>query len=185
MKKLLSIFAVVVISTLVLSGCGKTGSGLLGGDSDKASDGTGRLGETISTVFFDFTVNDAYLCNEYNGYTPAEGNEIIVVNVTVKNTHTATIPMNDLDFQMQWGSENEEDFRFPITSNPETGDEVAAVSEEQLPYEYELSVDEERTGTLVYEVPAGNKDFSVSTIDSYDNGEKGDVYFVYFSAKAK
>ncbi len=185
MKKLFSIFVVVIMTTLILSGCGKTGSGLLGGSGDNTSSESNKLGETVSTVFFDFTVNDAYLCNEYNGYTPAEGNEIIVVNVTVKNTHTATIPMSDIDFQMQWSVEDDDAFRFPITSDPETGDEVAAVSEEQLPYTYELSIDEERTGTLVYEVPAGQKDFSVSTVDSYDNGEKGDVYFVYFSAKAK
>ena len=39
---------------------------------------------------------------------------------------------------------------FPITSDPDTGEEIPAVSEEQLPYEYELAIDEMVTGGFLY-----------------------------------
>ncbi|MCM1124495.1 MAG: hypothetical protein NC416_18120 [Eubacterium sp.] len=46
----------------------------------------GRFGDTMETYFFDYTVNSAYLCEEYNGYQPEEGKCILVADVTVKNT---------------------------------------------------------------------------------------------------
>ena len=50
-------------------------------------------------------------------------------------------------------------------------------------------MDEERTGELVFEVPEGEKDFSVSTMELFDDGslegEEGDTFFVFFSAEAK
>ena len=32
----------------------------------------GRVDDTMETFFFDFTVNSAYLTNDYEGYAPAE-----------------------------------------------------------------------------------------------------------------
>ena len=48
---------------------------------------------------------------------------------------------------------------------------------------YELAVDESRTGTLVYEVPMGERDFSISYKELFDNDTEGDTFFVYFTAK--
>ena len=39
----------------------------------------------------------------------------------------------------------------------------------------------DREGLLVYEVPAGYEDFSISTQDTYSDGTTGDTYFVYFT----
>ena len=64
MKKLVvSCLAVMML----LTGCGdKTGY---------AEDGygEGRMGDTMHTYFFDYTVNSAYLCPEFEGYTPHAG----------------------------------------------------------------------------------------------------------------
>ena len=57
------------------------------------------------------------------------------------------------------------------------------VSDQQLPTEYELAVDEERTGALVFEVPEGEKDFSISYLELFEDGSEGDVFFVYFTAE--
>ena len=50
-------------------------------------------------------------------------------------------------------------------------------------------MDEERTGLLVFEVPAGETDFSISYLELFDDGtaegEKGDTFFVYFTAEAQ
>lgn len=143
----------------------------------------GRIGETIRTYFFDFRVNDAYLCEDYHGFTPQEGNVLLVVNVDIENTRNGSIPMSDLDFQAQWNDAAEDAFAWPITSDPETFEDRGTLCDEQLPYEYAMAVGEKISGgELVYEVPAGEKDFSISTIDDFaDSEEEGDVYFVYFT----
>ncbi|MBD5547902.1 MAG: DUF4352 domain-containing protein [Lachnospiraceae bacterium] len=136
----------------------------------------GRMGDTMETYFFDYTVNSAYVCDEYEGYQPQEGNRLMVADVTVKNTFNESIIMFDTDFQVQWNSDAEEDWDVPITYY---GNEM---SEEQLPSEYELTVNEERSGLLVFEVPDDKKDFSISYLEVFDDDSEGNVFFVYFTA---
>ena len=144
----------------------------------------GRIGETIRTYFYDFKVTDAYLCDDYHGFTPQDGNVLLVVKLDIENTMNSSIPMSDLDFQAQWGDDADDAFAWPITSDPETMDDRGTLCDEQLPYEYEMSVGEKISGgELVYEVPEGYKDFSISAIDDFaDDTEEGSVYFVYFTA---
>lgn len=137
----------------------------------------GRFGDTMKTYFFDYTVNSAYLCEEYNGYQPADGNCILVAEVTVKNTFNESIEMYDTDFQIQWNSDGEDDYDYPITAYADP------VSDEQLEGTYGLGINEETTGLLVYEVPTGENDFSISYLEMFDDDSEGDVYFVYFTAK--
>ena len=144
----------------------------------------GRIGEIIRTYFYDFKVTDAYLCDDYHGFTPQDGNVLLVVKLDIENTMNSSIPMSDLDFQAQWGDDADDAFAWPITSDPETMDDRGTLCDEQLPYEYEMSVGEKISGgELVYEVPEGYKDFSISAIDDFeDDSEEGGVYFVYFTA---
>ena len=180
MKKVLSILMCAML-VLSLAACG-SGSGPI-----KAKDGyaEGAMGDTMATYFFNYTVNSAYTCKEYSGYRAAEGNELLVVNVTVKNTTRNTVEMFDTDFQAQWFSDKEEDFRVPITTDPETFDELDTVSEAQLPGTYSLKAKEERTGDLVFEVPTGFKEFSVSYLEVFDDDTEGDVFFVDFTPEVK
>lgn len=150
------------------------------GYPDENGNAEGRLGDTMHTYFFDYTVNSAYLCDEYEGYTPAEGNEILVADVTIKNTFTSTLPMYDTDFQIQWNDSADDAFGFPITL--ELND---VLNDQMLPGEYELSINQSVNGLLVYEVPAGNKDFSISYLEMFDDDSTGDVFFAYFSAEKK
>lgn len=173
MKKAVSLVLALMLA-LSMTACGSSG----GGDG-YAKDGyaEGVLGDTMHTYFFDFTVNSAYIASEFEGYAPAEGNELLVTEVTVKNTTKSSIPMGDADLQAQWGETDDDDaFAWPIEDK---------VSDKQLPYEYELGVGEERTGLLVYEVPTGYKDFSLSTMELFDDGseegKEGDLFFVYFT----
>ena len=85
--------------------------------------------------------------------------------------------MYDTDFQIQWNSDGADDYDFPITAY------VDPVSDEQLESTYELGINEEVTGLLVYEVPTGEKDFSISYLELFDDESEGDVYFVYFTAQ--
>ena len=175
MKKRLFALAVAVVMVLGLAACGESGSN------------EGRVEDTMETYFFDFTVNSAYLTDEYEGYTPSEGNALLVANITVKNTFQESIEMYDTDFQAQWGDDSDEAFSIPITTDMTTYTELDPIGENQLPGTYTMAVDEERTGELVYEVPAGNVDFSISYLEQFvdDAGEEstGEVYFVYFTAE--
>ncbi len=139
--------------------------------------GEGRMGDTMKTYFFDYTINSAYLCVEFNGYVPAEGNRLLVAEATVKNTFNESIVMYDTDFQVQWNSTGEEDYDFPITFYADP------VSDEQLPAEYELGISKDRTGLLVFEVPADKKDFSISYLELFDDDSEGNVFFVFFTAE--
>ncbi len=172
MKRLLVLLTALAV-TLSLAGCG-------------ADTKEGRTGDTMETYFFEFTVNSAALTNDYEGYTPAEGNTLLVAEVTVKNTFKESIEMYDADFQLGWGDEDDA-FAYPITINTETMEELEPVGENQLPGTYTLAVDEERTGDLVFEVPAGQADFSIGYLEMFDDGseegQSGDTHFVYFTAE--
>lgn len=172
MKRLLVLLTALAV-TLSLAGCG-------------ADTKEGRTGDTMETYFFEFTVNSAALTNDYEGYTPAEGNTLLVAEVTVKNTFKESIEMYGADFQLGWGDEDDA-FAYPITINTETMEELEPVGENQLPGTYTLAVDEERTGDLVFEVPAGQADFSIGYLEMFDDGseegQSGDTHFVYFTAE--
>ena len=183
------VFSLMASILLLLSACGSI-PGMEGGSSSggsaSSSDGTFHVGDTISTAFFDFTVNSAYLTSDYAGYTPAEGNVLLVANITVKNTFEQSIEMYDTDFQVQW-DDGDDAYAYPITTDMETYTEVEPVGENQLPGTYPMAVDEERSGELVYEVPSGFTDFSIAYLEQFvdDSGEEstGETFFVYFTAE--
>ena len=85
--------------------------------------------------------------------------------------------MFDTDFQIQWNSDEEDAYDVPVTYYTDP------VSDQQLPGEYELAVDEERSGLLVFEVPEGESDFSISYLELFEDESEGDVFFVYFTAE--
>lgn len=187
-------FAGIIVATMLafsLVGCGPVdsaiqniaggslgNSGVVTADDDGYAEG--RIGDVMKTYFFNYSVNSAYTCNEYEGYTPSEGNKLLVAEVTVKNTDRSTVTMYDTDFQVQWGDDDNDDaYDAPITYYGNS------VSDEQLPEEYDLAVNEERTGLLVFEVPEDSKDYSISYLEQFSNDTEGDVFFVFFTAKDK
>ncbi len=168
MKKRLLMFLPILF--LILTAACDPLPAQLTGEKEDGGD-YGFLGDTMSSIFFDFTVTEAVSCDSYQGYAPASGAKLIAATVTVHNTFTKTLPMGYYDFQIQWG-EGEQDFGYPIP----------AWCELQFPDEYELAIDESRTAVLVYEVPEDTTDYSISYLEVYDNNETGDSYFIYFSA---
>lgn len=192
MKKWLSL-ALALLLILVLAACGGSDSG---GSSSGGGAGSGevqaedgyaeaRIGDLVHSYFMDFTVNSAYTTSDYHGHTAPEGYQVLVVEMTIKNTFNETLPMYDDDFQGQWTASSETgEYAWPITE-AEDGSGLDTVADEQLPAYYELGVNESRTGTLVFDVPAGEKDFSVSHLELFDDDSEGDTFFVYFTAEAK
>ena len=143
----------------------------------------GFLGDTLRTSWFDFTVNDAYLCAEYAGYEAAEGNELLVVDFTLYNYGTFSVPMYDTDFELLWyDNDGEFCYAFPVTC-PEDEDSVGVVPVgDMLDTEYTLGIHQTVDGVHVYEVPEGGNDFSIGFQEYFEDETEGDVFFVYFTA---
>lgn len=175
MKQRLLALAMTAAMALGLTACGGSGSS-----------SEGRIGDTMETFFFDFTVNSVRLTRDYEGYTPDDGNVLLVADITVKNTNRQSIEMYDTDFWAQWGK-GDDVLAYPITLDAETYETLDPVGDSQLPGTYTLAADEERTGELVYEVPSGFTDFSIAYLEQFvdDSGEEstGETYFVYFTAE--
>lgn len=200
MKKWIALMMSLLLMLALASCGGNSGGDSGGGSSDSSSDSAGagsgevraedgyaeaRIGDVVHSYFMDFSVNSAYTTSEYHGHTAPEGKQVLVVEMTVKNTFNETLPMYDDDFQGQWTASSEtEEFAWPITEG-EDGSDLDTVSDEQLPATYELGVNESRTGTLVFDVPADEKDFSISHLELFDDNSEGDTFFVFFTAEAK
>ena len=152
---------------------------------------SGYMEEFMHTAFFDFVVLGANLIETLETYTPSKGMQILEVEIAIKNTMRESIPMFDTDFQIQWNDDSEDAYGWPITScDPELIWEnqpwsAVQLSDDQLPVEYELAIHQQMKGKLYFEVPEGTKDFNLSFQEYFENDERGDVYFIYFTANKK
>ena len=168
---------------------------------------SGYMGDTMHTAFFDFTVDSAYTTQEFDGLTaagegmsylteyydrpaPADGCKFLVVEITLHNTTTMSQPMFVADFQVQWdlqeGEDEDQNYAFPLYQSQanESGDYVYySLSEMQLPAEYDLGINEERTGILLYAVPAGAKDYAVFFEEYFSDDTISDLFQVSFNAE--
>lgn len=174
MKKLIATL-LAAMSIVMLAGCG-------GGNIIRPKNGyaEGSMGDTMRTYFFDYSVNSAYLCDTFEGYVPMDGYEILVTELTITNNDSRNVEMYDSDFQIQWGDSAADAFDFSLTYYNET------FSNDVFPGIYTLSAKESRTGLLVFEVPAGHSQFSISYLELFEaddpDDQEGDTFFVYFDA---
>lgn len=184
MKKIASLL-LATLMTVSLVGCGDSSESLSGTNDIYPEEGyaEGGLEDVMHTYFFNYTVNSAYICEEYEGYVPADGFDLLVADVTVKNTSGESITMYDTDFQIQWGDDDNDDaFDVPVTYYMET---TQSLGDDVFPYEYDLANKESRTGLLIFEVPEGEPEYSLSYLEYFDDDTSGDVFFVFFSAEKK
>lgn len=155
--KVFLVLALCLCLTLALAACG-------GKDSGSSNDSF--LGEEVSTDFFDFSIDSAEVCSSYNDLTASSGNHLVVVEMSIKNTSTYSMPMFDNDFQIQWGS-GDEDYAFPVAGS--------------LCADYEIPINDTATGDLVFEVPSDTKDYSIAFEEYYEDNTTGETYFIYFT----
>ncbi len=187
LKKFASLALAAVLAVTAITGCGKSSDDPNSikpnaGYPDKDGYAEGILGDTMHTEFFDFTVNSAYTCASYEGYTPIDGYQMVIAELTIKNTFSESIPMFDSDFQIQWSDDADDAYAFPITVALESG---KTVGKNMLPNEYNLATKESRTGIVAYEVPVGETQFSISYQTIFEDETEGNLFFVFFTAKEK
>ena len=176
-------------AAILLAGCTSCGSNRVSGMIDRdvivPKDGyaEGGLRDSLRTAWFDLTVNNAETAETYGSITPAEGETLLIVNITLVSTFDSDTVMFDTDFQAQWGGEGEEDYRFPVTAYDPSLTEKGMLEEE-----YVLSPQETVTGNLVFSVPAGYETYSLSFMEYFElfgdesgSDNAGDLFFVYFN----
>lgn len=134
------------------------------GEGETAS---GIPADVLSTAFFDVTVQGASLTG---GGDPAagDGKALLAVDITVRNTYEKALTMYDTDFQIQWGP-GAGDFGYPIADKAL-----------QLPESYQLEAGEERTGRLLYEIPAGSRTITLAYRDFFTDGTTGGTFYCRF-----
>ena len=138
----------------------------------------GKPGDSMHTYWFDYTVTDAYICDEYGGYLPKAGYEVLVVEMAVRNTFDERIPMFDDDFQAQWNDMSDNAYAWPIEDAEFLGEDV-------LPAYYVLEEDQVIVGLLLFEVPVGYTDFSLAYWEIFDDDTYGDLFFLDFTVDRK
>lgn len=135
----------------------------------------GLVGDTMRTAWFDFTVNSVLDCgSEYEGYTCAAGNKLLLLNLTIVNTYEETNPMGEGDFMLIWGSEDN-DHAFPVQNASIQADSV-------LPDEYDMQPGDEVTGDLLFEVPASINDYGFYYFEIDNEETVHDSFVVYFAS---
>lgn len=155
---------------------------------DEENYAMGYLGDTLRTSFFDMTVDSAYTCREFDGITAEDGYKLLVAEITLYNYTDVTQPMFFTDFEIWWDDQEGEgaaDYDFPLyieEEQPDGSSEFYNVSGLQLPIEYDLSIHETRTGTLLYQVPEASKTFSIAFTEYFSDDSVGALFEVRFSA---
>lgn len=181
MKQKATALFLSALTALLLAACGSPDKDtvIYANESGMAE---GQMGDILRNTFFDYKVNSAYLCNEYEGYSAADGYELLVAEIMVHNVFEEGITMYDTDFQVQWDSSADDAFDWPLTLYLEEGE---SLGDDVLPAEYDLAKDESRTGLLIYEVPEGKTGFSIVYQEYFDDESTGDIFFVNFSPERK
>ena len=143
--------------------------------SNETSQTEFQIGDAVATAWFEYTILHVQAADIYEEYAASSGSELIVVELSIRNTFQKLVPLFDADFQLYWGAYREDEWALPI----------AQFCNDQLPMEYILSAGETWEGVLLYEVPVAASDFTFAFLERFNNGteegEDGSLFLTYFS----
>lgn len=128
---------------------------------------TAQVGETVSTVLFDFTVSDPETLDSYKNIEIPEGEKLVRLFLKVSNTSDQTYTMFAEDFQIQWG-DGDDDF----------GTCLEAIDDYMMPYSYQLDPGKTYSGMMLVLVPSDCTRLTVAYQEVKANGDKATAYFV-------
>ncbi|MEG2037207.1 MAG: DUF4352 domain-containing protein [Ruthenibacterium sp.] len=147
-----------------------------GGKGQKTVQTEAAVGESLSTMFFDFTVNTAQRVASYEDYAPQQPEPaLVLLNITVTNTAQKAVTMYDSDFTLAYG-DGAQDFAWIYD----------AFTDAMQPAEETINAGESRTYDLLFPVPQDKTDFVLRYTETYkeDAGEQttGETFRVTFHA---
>lgn len=182
LKKLIYMFCVVLLWAVFMTGCGngKNANGSKTAEDGRSYGGTieGIQGETLSTAFFDMTVEDctAYETFQFDEglYQAEEGNTYLVVTVTIKNTYEADIPVGITDFTLDYEGAGEQ----AVMGFGKADLKLDGYMENV----FTLKRGESLTGKILYTVP-DKKEYILGYSEYYEDQFRGDQFFVKMAPK--
>ena len=173
------------LSDIVNENNGGTENNTNGGTENNTTTGTDdsyheyEVGDTVQTMFFDFSVLDYLSTTDINGITPEAGKQFVGVKLNIENTFNKDITMFSSDIIIEWDKLNADD---PGAAGPNSYYDKEAIFNEEFEKEYTLAPGESKEGVLVFEIPEGITKVAITTQDIYvdkqGNEHKGDVYIV-------
>lgn len=151
-KKL--IFPLLLMLVLCVSGCGAKSVQIAAGD-------------TASTALFDYSVTGTEVLDTYPGIEIPEGQKLIRLWLVVKNTSQQSYSMFAQDFQIQWGS-GDEDYTTCLD----------AVDGTMIPDSYALEPGKSHQGAMLVLVPQDCTEVTVAYQEMHADGSRGTAYFL-------
>lgn len=152
----------------------------------------GFIGDVMRSAFMDFKINEAYLCDSYDGYTPDDNKVLLVVDISIANTMITSLPMYDDDFDVEWNIVDSDNggYSFPIrqyiSGDTNLYESYDVISKDQLPVSYTIGINEVKQGLLIFEVDKDINDFMLGYKEDYqDSDTSGNVFGISFSAYIK
>ncbi len=141
---------------------------------------TAQLGETNSTMFFDFSINSANAVDYYGDYVVDKDEyKLILAEITYTNTSSGAITIKDSDFVLGYGE-----------NNAQKAYCYDAFSTEMIPSEEALATADTKTYTMLFAVPVDETELTISYTELYkstgqneqDSTEsQGDTFNVLFT----
>lgn len=158
---------IILISILLLTGCGDVESLSSSVQSFIKGDVTGELNTTYSTQWFDFNVKDIRASDEYGGYPAYDGYKYVIATVEETNTFDESIPMGASDFYVSADGLEEED-TYPYES----------FDDKMMPDEFQLDVGETVEYDVVFEIPEEIVDIRFIYIEVDDTDHVGATFTI-------
>ena len=174
------------LSDIVNENNGGTENNTNGGTENNTTTGTDdsyheyEVGDTVETMFFNFTVEDFLSSTDINGITPEAGKQFVGVKLNIENTFNKDITMFSSDLIIEWEPTSADD---KGAEGPHSYYDKEAIFNEEFEKEYTLAPGESKEGVLLFEIPEGITKVAITTQDIYTdkqgNEHKGDVYIVH------
>lgn len=174
MKRKLTLILSLLLVLALLMGCStKKGENSETPEPSESEDSTeyfyGYIGDTMRNVFFDFTVDEVWVSEEY---MVAEGDILLDVTVTMTNTFGEDLLMFNGDFFLSYG-DGDEDYCF---GSLPAGDD----NPDNMPESWTLKKGNTITYHMYFEVPETSTDFYFVYVEYFENDTFGDYYCVQF-----
>ncbi len=132
------------------------------------------LNDTVSTAWFDFTVKSVEFVNEYDGYTPDDGYNYAVAEITVKNTFGEDIDIYYNDFYLAYNLGNDTDVEY--------AEEKAAYKDgENIGNSFVLANGQTATFDFIFQISSdavGN--YAVDYMEYYSDEVAGNEFIIVF-----
>lgn len=175
-KKGITIIGLFVICIVMMTGCGqkKDKNGSLMSDDGRSYGGLiqADMRDTVSTAFFDVTVDDAVKYDTFQFsdglYQAEEGKTYLLVTLTIKNTYAENLSMSITDFVLNYEGNKSTEI---ITGYGKT----EMNKEEYMENLFTLKQDESVTKTILFTV-ADMEQYTLNYTEYYEDQFEGNTF---------